>query len=273
MPTASAAAGVGAARPLAVVLPAQGRGLTNSCRSGTGGSCPASSPNWAGYVVTPSESNFTAVSASWVVPAVTCPKRNSWTVFWVGLDGWGNGNNTVEQGGTSAQCSANSNGRIRPVYEAWWEMWPEVPTITFVPFSPPLAVGDTVSASVGYTQDTGVYAISVEDDTTGQSFTQDDTCTGIEADLCQNASAEWVAESPEGRNGSTSALYPLADFHTMKFADAQAVDGNGDSGTISSPSWADTGVDMASTSSGNKVTVDPLQKNGAKFGLVWDQSL
>ena len=86
--------------------------------------------NWAGYAV---ESQFgnakvnndsvTAVSGSWIVPAVTPPattpagKRRSAPV-WVGIDGLDN--NTVEQVGTDSYVIGS-----KAYYYAWTEMYPQ----------------------------------------------------------------------------------------------------------------------------------------------------
>jgi hypothetical protein len=67
----------------------------------------ATSPNWSGYVAyatSVNDGSFNAVSASWTEPTVTCPKKDAWTLFWVGFDGWPASDRSVEQGGTSAQC-------------------------------------------------------------------------------------------------------------------------------------------------------------------------
>ncbi len=54
--------------------------------------------NWAGYDA--AGGTYTSVSASWVEPKVKCSSDDS-TAFWVGIDGGKQGDDTVEQTGTS----------------------------------------------------------------------------------------------------------------------------------------------------------------------------
>ena len=168
-----------------------------TCRTGarTGGAVTAvkvvpgvaTSPNWSGYVAYPSfgEMSFNQVSAQWTEPAVTCPKKDAWTLFWVGFDGWPKTDGTVEQGGTSAQCV---NGV--PQYSAFYEMWPTMAVTDL--FS--VNAGDQISASVVYSTVRRQFLITVSDVTTGASQTETETCAaGLS---CARTSAEWVAESP-----------------------------------------------------------------------------
>ncbi len=197
--------------------------------------CPHTNPVWSGYVLTPVPGHpFTNVSASWIQKSARCPESNAWALFWVGIDGLSSsdGSQTVEQGGTSAQCV---NGI--PQYSAWWEMYPtnDVQT-TF-----PIDVGDHVSASVVYSATDATYTITVDDVTTGDSLVAVSTLATASGDLyppntytvtvtengvatvtgptpyagnvcnvgmpCENASAEWVVEAPGG-NGSPGVAVP-----------------------------------------------------------------
>src|SRR3954451_2790503 len=77
------------------------------------------SSNWAGYVTT--GGSFSNVTATWVQPTVTCtPGVVSYSSFWVGLGGYGDGSQALEQIGTDADCT----GSGRPVHSAWWEIVP-----------------------------------------------------------------------------------------------------------------------------------------------------
>src|ERR671935_120022 len=61
------------------------------------------SSNWAGYI--DSSWTFVSVEASWIQPAVvSCGATTSVASFWVGIDGYGADNRTVEQIGTDAGC-------------------------------------------------------------------------------------------------------------------------------------------------------------------------
>jgi hypothetical protein len=79
------------------------------------------STNWAGWAnaLPPSPHLYQTVSANWTVPKVSCGfLESSSAVEWVGIDGTGNGNVTVEQDGTSTQCIGGSG-----TYLAWWELY------------------------------------------------------------------------------------------------------------------------------------------------------
>ena len=107
----------------------------------------ATSPNWSGYVAYSSAgaAGFNNVSATWIQKAVTCPKSDAWTLFWVGFDGWPSNepsaDSSVEQGGTSARC-------VKGVahYNAFYEMWPTHAVVSMFSIKP----GDDIAANVDY---------------------------------------------------------------------------------------------------------------------------
>src|SRR6185437_3880744 len=112
----------------------------------------STSTNWAGYDVT--GGRYTSVSATWTQPAVNCSVTpTGWSSFWVGLDG--DTSNTVEQTGTEADCSSG-----RPVYSAWYEMYPKFP----VTYSNPVSAGDHFTASVS-TDGRGSFTLTLSDTT------------------------------------------------------------------------------------------------------------
>src|SRR5207302_1802466 len=61
----------------------------------------STSSNWSGYSAV--HGRYTSVSANWKQPSASCTSATTYSSFWVGLDG--DGSNTVEQTGTSADCS------------------------------------------------------------------------------------------------------------------------------------------------------------------------
>lgn len=141
-------------------------------------------PNWSGYVASASVP-FRLVSSHWVEPSISCTgSYPESAAFWVGLDGWfaapAYASNTVEQGGTFADCIGTT-----PYYFAWWEMWPtNAMVITYQ-----IKAGDAMAASVTYKG--GLFTIAVTDQTTKQSYKTVQTCL-----TCSRRSAEWIAESP-----------------------------------------------------------------------------
>jgi hypothetical protein len=212
------------------------------------------SRNWDGYItyVRSEDTDFDSVQASWVEPAVTCPKPNAWTVFWVGLDGWWD--DTVEQGGTYAQCIGGV-----PQYETWWEMYPTNSIQPVFVVSP----GDKITASVTYVAASTTFVIVVSDTTSGQSFTMNEQCA---VDLtCGRSSADAIAEDVGKFGGS---FFPLADYNTMTFSHSIVGDQNSNSGPIANSSWKNAAVTEKSGSI-TYATVSPLNKKGNGFSATW----
>jgi hypothetical protein len=221
-----------------------------------GGGPTFTSRNWDGYTsYAPSAgaTEFNAVHGRWVQPTVTCPKPDAWTVFWVGLDGWFD--NTVEQGGSSAQCV---NGV--PQYTTWWEMFPTNAITTVFTISP----GDTIDATVTFSPTTQRYTITVRDVTTGRSFTQTPTCA---ANLtCSRSSADWIAEDVGMFGGS--GFFPLADYGTMRFSSSTATATGGHRGPISDATWQNSPVQEQSGGI-TYATASSLDATGQSFTATW----
>ena len=157
------------------------------------------SGNWAGYAATGAK--FTSVSASWVQPAADCTAADTWSSFWVGLDG--DGSDSVEQNGSSADCTSGS-----PSYTAWYEMYPAYP----VAFADPVQAGDQFTARVD-TDAQGTFTLALADTTQGWSHTLTKRLRGA-----RRASAEVIAEAPSTLTGPL----PLTDFGRVTFTGATA---------------------------------------------------
>jgi hypothetical protein len=158
----------------------------------------ADSTTWAGYVVRGVD--FTAVSASWVVPTVTCTAgENTTSDQWVGIDGWSNA--TVEQDGTEVDCA---NGI--PNYGAWWDPYGD-PAVnngnaTTLPYA--VLAGDQITASV--TLSGATWTLTVTDTTRNWSVS---TSEPGSSPLQAQTTAEWIVEGTSGRPGeSRSAISP-----------------------------------------------------------------
>lgn len=189
--------------PLAVI------GLSGGADSVAGG--PGRSPivgyshststNWAGYAALGSPGTFSSVSATWVQPSVTCTSQNTYSAYWVGLDG--DTTSTVEQLGTEADCAGGSAR-----YYAWFEMYPRrgyyINTVT-------VRAGDSYSASVSY-QGSGQFLLTLADTTAGTSFR-----TTQKLGSAKRASAEVIVEAPW-----SGGVLPLANFGKAKFTGATA---------------------------------------------------
>ncbi|KAA2253606.1 hypothetical protein F0L68_32910 [Solihabitans fulvus] len=189
--------------------------------------------NWSGYVV--QGSGFSSVSASWVEPAVTCNSSNDLYAPWVGIDGYGS--SSVEQTGVATDCSSGS-----PVYQAWYEMYPQSP----VYYSNPVSAGDSFTASV--TRSGTKYTLKLTDNTKGWTRTVSKSYNGA------NASAEFILESP-------TAGYP--DFGRVTFTNAkingQSLGNYGNAVALDASSSAGF-EDRTNAVSGGTFSVDYIQE-------------
>jgi hypothetical protein len=100
------------------------------------------SSNWAGYVAVPrhARGKFSSVSGTWVVPTATCSAgHEAYSAVWVGLGGYHEDAEGLEQLGTEQDC----NNKGLASYAAWFEILPASPDAIRINVHP----GDTVSAS------------------------------------------------------------------------------------------------------------------------------
>ncbi|WP_035804412.1 G1 family glutamic endopeptidase [Kitasatospora mediocidica] len=200
----------------------------------------STSSNWAGYSATGSK--FTSVTASWVQPAASCTGSDTYSSFWIGLDG--DGSNSVEQTGSEVDCSGGS-----PQYYAWYEMYPAYP----VNFSNTVRPGDHFTSSVT-TNGSGSFTLKLSDTTQGWTKTENKTLKNAAL-----ASAEIIAEAPSDSSGAL----PLTNFHTVSFTSATA---NGQPIGNFSPD-AITMADGSTT----KATTSALS-GGGSFSVSWKHS-
>jgi hypothetical protein len=199
------------------------------------------SSNWSGYAVS-GFGPYSSVSSSWSQPAVNCLQTpNAYSSFWVGLDG--DTTSTVEQTGTEADCRSG-----KPVYSAWYEMYPKYPVTYRVTVAP----GDRMSASVRSVGG-GQFQLTLSDQTRGwsQSTTQ-------RLKSAKLGSAEVIAEAPSGSGG----VLPLADFVSAPFSAATA---NGSVLTSSTP-----GLDPLTMASGGTTKATPSNISSGSFGVTWN---
>jgi hypothetical protein len=233
------------------------------------------SSNWAGYALTGTNASGTATSysnvvGSWVQPKVTCAAgQPSYSAFWVGLGGFSDDAQALEQIGTESNCDA----RGRPVYAAWYEIVP-APSI---PIAMKMAPGDRMTAAV-LVQGTQV-TLQLTNTTRHIRVTR--RVTVQQPDL---TSAEWIAEAPSSCSSSGQCrTLPLADFGTVSFARAAAT-GDGHAGTISDPAWQATPVELAElgqdgldtsfagmrpSPATSGASPGPLSADGRGFAVAW----
>ncbi len=218
-----------------------------------------STPNQSGYLAyaEPGES-FTAVSASWTVPTVTCPPgATTDSAQWPGIGD----DTTVQQDGTEAGCSAGT-----PYYYAWYEMYGD-PDFNggnwgedvLSEQSYPVAPGDVITASVRVAGATWFLAIT---DANRWSWSIDIPSPPIPL---SEASAEWIAEVPATSCDPQCTFGTLADFSPVTFTGATAT-GNGQSGPISSFPLAALQITGGSTVF---AAPGPLDATGDAFTDTW----
>ena len=210
---------------------------------GNAANAAATSENWSGYAAAGTPGTFTSVSSSWTEPAVTCSAQQTFSSFWVGLDG--DGTQSVEQTGTEADCN---NGEAS--YQGWFEMFPNAPVF----YNNPVAPGDTMSASV-VANGGGAFTLTLSDQTQGWTQTTDQTST-----TAQLGSAEIIAEAPS----DTISALPLSNFGTVNFADAMI-------NNAALPGAVPTELTMVSAAGATEATPSAIT-NGDDFSVTWDSN-
>jgi Peptidase A4 family len=235
------------------------------------------SANWAGYAVQSGDpatgavpTTFTNVSGSWTQPATTCtPGSPTYSAFWLGLGGFADGSQGLEQTGTAADCNVFGT----PVYYVWYELVPAPPVTVKLAVKP----GDAFTASVNATGMT--ISLRIVNTTRRKVFTK--KLPLATPDL---SSAEWIAEAPSTCSNFGCRPLSLANFGTVSFSGAIAT-GNGHLGTISDPAWAATAVTLqgAGPDPGrfggrfmNAITIadafpGALSPDGLAFDIAWQQ--
>ncbi|MGF1425885.1 G1 family glutamic endopeptidase [Kitasatospora sp. LaBMicrA B282] len=202
------------------------------------------SANWSGYAATSTNGEkFTSVSAEWNEPTGLCTDQDTYSSFWVGLDG--DGSNSVEQTGSEVDCS---NGQ--PQYYSWYEMYPAYPKN----FSDPVAAGDHFVASVT-SNGSGTFLLDLADTTQGWHHSVRKTLRSARL-----ASVEVIAEAPSTLAGPL----PLTDFGTVDFTGATA---NGRPIGDFKPEK----IDMATRTHTVLATTSPLD-GGSDFSVTWQHS-
>jgi hypothetical protein len=215
----------------------------------------AYSTNWSGYATQMTGTTFTDVRGTWVQPAAACPTtKPQYASFWVGLDGYNS--NSVEQIGTDADCT----GKHRPIYYAWYEMYPAAP----VNLSMAIRPGDAVSAEVSTSGST--FTLAIKNLTTGGAFSIQVTST-----IAAQSSAEWVAEAPSSCSVFRCTVLPLANFGTVNFSGSYTT-GNGATGSISNLAWSNAQITMVTSGGSTKALPSPLSPDGTAFSVTWKRS-
>lgn len=209
------------------------------------------------------------MSGTWTQPAVKCTRGGTtYSAFWVGLGGFADGSQALEQTGTEADCTPA--GRAR--YSVWYELVPAAPVSVKLTVKP----GDAISATVSVSGQ--AVSIQVTNTTRGTTFARQ-----LTMDSPDVTSAEWIAEAPSACSGFGCSPLPLTNFGTVGFSGASAT-GNGHAGAISDPAWAATALTLhgsggASLFRARFAAAVPvadaipaaLSSDGSSFGVTWQQ--
>lgn len=238
---------------------------------------PQISSNWSGYALVPTGSDpitFTDVTGTWVQPKAKCTSgRSDASAFWVGLGGYGEGTNALEQLGTAAQCNGNQTTATN---YAWWEIVPAASVQIPMKVKP----GDTITAAVLVQGET--ISFSLRDVTRSERFSKVIT-TGQELDV---SSAEWIAEAPSDCGAFTSCrVIPLTNFGSVTFTKAAAI-GNSHPGTILDGSWTASPIELLARDDSTSFFGDPadiwsgvgavptdVSTDGRSFRVSWAKNL
>lgn len=240
------------------------------------------STNWAGYAVQGSGVKFHKVSGSWTVPTVDCSSGRGWSANWVGLGGFADTSQALEQLGTEADCGGDGSAS----YSSWYELVPSVSHGVHRTTRP----GDKFSASVTVTG--RKVRLRMTDVTRGWTFSK--TLTAKALDL---TSAEWIVEAPAAcasADTSRCEVMPLADFGTTAFGSATATTVGGHTGTVADPAWNAIAIDLATDSrfadgpwgygrggyggygrrpsTGATAQTGSLSSTGTAFNVTWSDS-
>lgn len=197
----------------------------------------STSSNWAGYAVHRSGVRFRSIGATWRQPSASCRvghetySDETYSAVWVGLGGYNQNSNALEQIGTEIDCSRQ--GKV--LSSAWYELVPAPSESINLRVRP----GDLLSASVtvvGHRVE-----LKLADRTRHSSFARWFSAASIDV-----SSAEWIVEAPSDCTTATSCqTLPLADFGTTVFSSANARSTSGTSGTISSRAWGSTSITLS----------------------------
>jgi hypothetical protein len=196
------------------------------------------SANWAGYVVTGASTSYTSVTGSWKQPMITCDASDlgASSAFWVGLGGYYTSSQSLEQIGTSADCSARTG---KPTYYAWYELVPNG-SVTISKFT--VQPNDLITTSVNIVDGGSSVLLQIKDRTRHTTFTK--TLPFASADT---SSAEWVTEAPSSCNQFRCRQISLSNFGSVRFTNVAAL-GNSTGGTLTSnPGWTATAVSLVPT--------------------------
>ena len=250
-----------ASPPTKVDVPRHRHALARDVRVRPDGSVTSS--NWSGYVVTAPVGSVTDAKASWTVPAVVCSgsSGNSYSAFWVGIDGYPHTAPTLEQIGTESDCEDGA-----PTYYAWYEFLPNQPNEQIIGKFP-IHPGDKILAEVSFSG--GQFTVTITDERTGRSVS---TSQPPDFSGAMQSTVEWIAEAP----AIGTVIQPIADFGTVVYGN----DYTNVTNTCDATVGAQTGpigslpnsfpITMVNSDNGTIEAIpSPLSSDGSSFSVTW----
>lgn len=219
------------------------------------------STNWTGYAV--NSTGVTAISASWIVPAVQCGNTiggneiTQGAVVWIGFDGITGTALVPEQVGTASICSNGS---------AWYYAWEEDPTVgpgtanhaMIVPFGNEMSAGERITASITYLSNNRFH-MTIADQQTGDSKTWD----GIPVPNAPRTSAEWIVEAPYDMNTGKQLALPASK--PIAFTDCSASVNNAAGSIVQLKAEP---IDMVDNNGNIIASPQSLNQAGTSFNVV-----
>ncbi len=176
---------------------------------------------------------FKRITGTWRQPTTTCTAgQPTYSSIWVGLGGYSETSNALEQIGSEVDC----NARGRTVSSVWYELVPAASKTIRMQVRP----GDTLRATV--TVIGNKVKLALRDLTRRHSFAKT-----LHASRVDVSSAEWILETPSVCNGSLCKVLPLADFGRATITSASATTTRGIKGRISDRAWKTTKITLASS--------------------------
>lgn len=216
--------------------------------------------NWSGYAIGHYQTGqtYTSARATWVVPTVTFGATQSGTneeysAIWVGIGGFcmnalcTRADKTLIQLGTSQYVSSSGTTS----YFAWYEMLPQSPvTITAISVSPGNQITASLQCISACTQRKQGWQLSMTNNTTGQTWSQNFTYSS------SLASADWIVEAPV-----SSSVLPLAEFNVVGIAPYLGVNSAWNVLTLSA-----NGIQMSDPWG---QTSNPSSTDSSGFNMCW----
>jgi Peptidase A4 family len=225
----------------------------------------AQSSNWAGYAVHRAGVRFTKVFAAWRQPSATCVRgQRSFSAVWVGLGGYNESSDALEQIGSEIDCT--SSGSVSS--SVWYELVPAASQSIHMRVRP----GDALTASVTVVGHR--VTVGLSDNTTHRTFRRT-----LHPSAVDTSSAEWIVEAPsECVSDNSCQTLPLANFGTTTISQAAAQTVGRHSGSISDPAWDTTKIRLTpgarrlvnlGSDTTSVATPSALTNNGSSFKVTF----